>query len=162
MVVFRQVPRVTLGYATTADAVEQVRQLFLEYAAFLKVDLCFQGFANELQALPGAYAPPTGRLIVATMEGEMAGCVAIRQFRSDMCEMKRLFVRPAYSGRGLGRALVKRAILDAQAIGYRAMVLDTLPSMSAAQLLYSSLGFARCESYHETPLPGTMFMELRL
>jgi ribosomal protein S18 acetylase RimI-like enzyme len=152
----------TIDYATSAEAIDEVRRLFMEYAAFVKVDLCFQGFAEELATLPGAYSPPIGRLIASTMQGQMAGCVAIRQFRGGSCEMKRLFVRPAFSGRGLGRALVERAILDARAIGYTTMVLDTLPNMTTAISLYSALGFAQCDSYYETPLPGTLFMELKL
>lgn len=152
----------TIDYATSVEAIDEVRRLFLEYAEFLKVDLCFQGFDEELATLPGAYALPTGRLITARMDGQVAGCVAIRPFRSGSCEMKRLFVLPACTGHGLGRALAERAISDARAMGYRKMLLDTLPSMVAALSLYSSLGFARCDSYYETPLPGTLFMELTL
>lgn len=149
-------------YATSDSDVGMVKKLFLEYAAALNVDLCFQDFADELATLPGRYAPPAGRLILATKDSDAAGCVAIRSFGNGVCEMKRLFVRQEVRRTGLGRTLAKRAISDAIDIGYSTVVLDTLPNMIAARALYQSLGFRVCDSYYATPLPGTIFMELKL
>ena len=148
--------------ATTPEEVGAIRGLFEEYAAWLRIDLCFQGFAQELAGLPGAYAPPCGRLLLATGTDGPVGCVALRPAGDGVCEMKRLFVRPAYQGRGLGRALAQRVISEAQGVGYSTMVLDTLPSMQAALRLYESLGFVRRPAYYETPLQETVFMELKL
>jgi putative acetyltransferase len=146
----------------TADAeVEAVRALFLEYAAWLQVDLCFQGFSEELAGLPGAYAPPRGRLLVAASDQNVVGCVGLRPLNDTVCEMKRLFVRPAYQGHGLGRALAEGVIREAKSIGYSSMVLDTLPSMTGAICLYETLGFVRRSAYYDTPLLETIFMELR-
>ena len=139
-----------------------VRALFSEYAESLGVDLSYQGFDAELAGLPGMYAPPWGRLYVATEEGHWAGCVALRP-RDDLnAEMKRLFVLPAFQGRGIGRALAEEVIKEARSIGYRSLVLDTLPTMAGAIYLYESLGFVRRAPYYESPIPGNLFMELRL
>ena len=148
--------------ATTSDEIAAVRALFEEYAAWSKVDLCFQGFAAELASLPGAYAPPKGRLFLAIATDGLAGCIALRPFKGSACEMKRLYVRPAYRGRGLGRTLAERAVADARRIGYTSIFLDTLPSMETAIRLYESLGFERRAAYYDTPLEDTVFMELRL
>ena len=148
--------------ATAQEQIAAVRSLFEEYAAGLGIDLCFQGFAVELATLPGLYAPPRGRLVLATGADGPAGCVALRPAGGTACEMKRLFVRPAYQGQGLGGALAKRVITEARGIGYSTMVLDTLPSMHSALRLYESLGFVRRSAYYDTPLPETVFMELRL
>jgi putative acetyltransferase len=148
--------------ATTPQHMAVARALFEEYAAWLGVDLCFQGFAAELDGLPGFYAPPQGRLLLALTGAEAAGCIALRPREEGICEMKRLFVRPSYRGHGLGKLLVERVVAEARGIGYRTMRLDTLPSMQAAIRLYESIGFGRCAPYYETPLPETVFMELHL
>jgi len=148
--------------ATTPDQIVVVRRLFQEYADCLPIDLCFQGFAEELAALPGAYAPPHGRLLVVFHEGQAAGCVAFRPAGKSACEMKRLFVRPAYRGHGLGRILASEAISSARSAGYSTMLLDTLRSMHNAIQLYQSLGFAPCAAYYDTPIKGTVFRGLSL
>jgi ribosomal protein S18 acetylase RimI-like enzyme len=126
------------------------------------VDLCFQGYQKELASLPGAYAPPRGRLLLATEAGQPAGCVALRPFAESTCEIKRLFVKPQYQGRGLGRALAQQIIAEGRLAGYSAIVLDTLPRMQTAIHLYQTLGFRGRSAYYETPLQDTVFMELRL
>src|SRR5262245_60366002 len=148
--------------ATTPSQIGAVRELFQEYATWLGVDLCFQGFTQELASLPGQYAPPRGRLLLATFGSSAAGCVALRPINATGCEMKRLYVKTAYQGRGLGRRLAEAVIIEARAIGYSSMVLDTLPHMHSAVGLYESLGFIRRSAYYETPLPQTVFMELHL
>jgi len=141
---------------------EEVRALFLEYQRSLDVDLCFQGFEKELAELPGGYAPPSGGLFLAILGDEVAGCVGIRHLEEGACEMKRLYVRDAFQGLGVGRTLAEHAIVWARRAGYERMLLDTLPSMKAAQKLYESLGFRDVESYRFNPVGGTRFMELRL
>lgn len=148
--------------AVTPEHVALTRALFEEYAAWLGVDLCFQGFAAELAGLPGSYAPPRGRLLLALAGGEAAGCVALRPREEGVCEMKRLFVRPGFRGQGLGKRLVERILEEARAIGYEKIRLDTLRSMQAAIQLYEALGFGRAAPYYETPLHDTVFMELQL
>ena len=148
--------------AQSAEQIAQARVLFEEYAADLGVDLCFQGFEAELAGLPGAYAPPNGRLLLAVQHDEVAGCIALRALEDSVCEMKRLFLRPAFRGQGLGLRLVRAAIDEARRIGYRAMRLDTLPTMAAAAALYHSLGFRTIPAYRHNPVPGTLYMELRL
>jgi ribosomal protein S18 acetylase RimI-like enzyme len=142
-----------------------VRDLFVEYQAWLGVDLCFQSFSEELRTLPGAYSPPRGRLLVAERveaPGEVAGCVALRELDRQRCEMKRLFVRPEHQGAGIGRRLVDRLVAEATAIGYHSMVLDTLPQMQSAQKLYRSLGFRDGEAYYHNPTPGVRYLALDL
>jgi putative acetyltransferase len=153
---------VRLTHAETGEQVEQARALFKEYEAATGVDLCFQNFARELATLPGDYAPPAGRLIVAYEEEEAAGCVALRKVDDAVCEMKRLYVRPAFRGTGLGRTLAERIIGEARAIGYGRMRLDTLPSMLSAIALYRSLGFREIGPYRFNPVEGTLYMELQL
>ena len=141
-----------------------VAALFREYADQIGVDLSYQHFDAELAALPGVYAPPLGALLLAIgADGVPAGCVAVRKTPApDCCEMKRLHVRPAMRGTGLGRALAMAAIEAATRIGYARMRLDTLPPMMTAQALYRSLGFSVIDAYYETPVAGTIFLELRL
>jgi putative acetyltransferase len=148
--------------ASTLDEIAVVRTLFQEYAAWLRIDLCFQGFATELASLPGLYALPRGRLLLASVGGEALGCVALRSVGGTVCEMKRLFVRPAFQGRGLGRRLAEIVIAEARTIGYSTMTLDMLPFMHAAIRLYETLGFVRRPAYYATPLQETIFMELQL
>jgi GNAT superfamily N-acetyltransferase len=153
--------------ASSSDDVERARELFVEYAAWLDVDLCFQNFEQELATLPGAYAPPRGRLLLAGPIEHPVGCVALRPLpgSSDervVAEMKRLYVRPAGRGAGVGRALVEALIDEARSIGYREIKLDTLPQMASARLLYDALGFRACEAYYRNPLKGTVYMSLAL
>ena len=142
--------------------VETVRALFQEYADGLGVDLCFQGFAEELASMPGAYAPPAGRLLLAVDGADVLGCVGLRPLGGDACEMKRLYTRPAARGRGLGRALAERTIAEARAIGYARMRLDTLPTMTAAREMYRQLGFTEIAPYRPNPVGGTLYLELSL
>lgn len=138
------------------------RELFLEYADRLGVDLCFQGFSEELERLPEMYGPPDGALVLARQEEEIVGCVAVRRFRDDICEMKRLFVRPGARGSGAGRRLASESVRIARRLGYRRMVLDTLEEMAAARGIYTKLGFVETGPYYENPLPGVRYMELDL
>ena len=142
-----------------AAEIESVRRLFEEYAASLDFDLCFQGFREELAGLPGDYAPPAGRVLLARVDNAIAGCVALRPIEPEVCEMKRLYVRPASRGRGAGRALVESLIREARQAGYRRMRLDTLASMSAARRLYEQLGFREIAPYRNNPVEGAAFLE---
>ncbi len=151
-----------ISQATSAEEIAATRHLFQEYADSLGVDLGYQGFAQEVAGLPGAYAPPRGRLLLATDEGGPAGCVALRPVDRQACEMKRLFVCPGRQGRGVGRMLAGRVIAEARSLGYATILLDTLPSMHGALRLYESLGFSRRPAYFQSPVAGNIFMELRL
>ena len=151
-----------ISQATTSEEIALTRTLFEEYVAWLGLDLSFQGFAAEFAGLPGVYALPHGRLLLALTVSDAAGCIALRPLENGVCEMKRLFVRAAFRGQGIGKALAEQLVAEARAIGYRAMKLDTLSSMHTALRLYESLGFVRCPPYYPTPLAETVFMELRL
>ena len=177
-----------IRHASTARDVELARALFLEYAQWLKVDLCFQGFEQELAALPGAYAPPRGRLLLAGAPGEAFACIALRPLESEsgfgcgsitptcetgaawaggtqngsMGEVKRLYVQPAHRGEGWAKRLAQMLLDEARDIGYRELKLDTLAWMSPARALYSSLGFRQCAPYYRNPLPGVVYMSLAL
>jgi ribosomal protein S18 acetylase RimI-like enzyme len=140
----------------------EVRALFREYADSLGVDLSFQDFDRELASLPGAYVPPRGALLMAVREGAVAGCVALRPWDADICEMKRLFVRPAFRGARLGRTLAEGIVSEARRLGYARMRLDTLPSMGTAIGLYQRLGFIDIPPYRDNPVPGARFLERTL
>jgi ribosomal protein S18 acetylase RimI-like enzyme len=144
------------------SAVDSVRTLFQEYQASLGIDLCFQGFAQELAQLPGAYSPPAGRLYLALQAREPAACAALRPLGAKTCEMKRLYVRPAHRRRGIGRMLAQRALADARAIGYTRVVLDTLATMHEAQALYAALGFEETAPYTHSTVAGLRFLALEL
>lgn len=154
--------RAVVTLAKGPGDIERIRQLFHEYAASLGFDLSFQDFDEELSLLPGEYASPSGRLLLAWDDKEAAGCVALRQFSGSTCEMKRLFVRPEFRGLGYGRRLAEEAIRHARQIGYRRMVLDTISSMEAAIGLYRSLGFVEIISYRSNPVPTACFFGLDL
>lgn len=145
--------------------VQTARTLFLEYADSLGFDLCFQGFQKELEELPGGYAPPGGRLLLGREGEAFAGCVAVRPIgnpQEKVCEMKRLYVRPAFRGKHVGRRLVERLLADARTIGYSRMYLDTLDTMIPAMTLYRSVGFRECQPYSYHPVPGTKCFDLML
>jgi carbonic anhydrase len=149
--------------ALTAAEIDHARRLFQAYADWLAVDLCFQGFAQELATLPGAYARPGGRLLLAKVAGEAVGAVGMRPLEAGIAEMKRLWVEPGFGGRGIGRALAETVIAAAREIGYQRIRLDTIPArMPAAQHLYRSLGFCEISPYYHSPLEGTVMLELRL
>lgn len=156
---------VKLVQAESPAQLAEARKILMEYAEALPgIDLCFQNFDREVLDLPGAYAPPGGRLLLAEDDAsEIAGCVALRRLDADACEMKRLYVRPAFRGRRLGRELAQAVIIEAQKIGYRRMRLDTLPGMmDDAIRLYRTLGFSEIEPYYHNPVEGALFMELSL
>ena len=155
--------RAELIQAALPVHIEQTRALFLEYADSLGFSLCFQSFDEELKSLPGAYAAPSGRLLLALYEQQAAGCVALRNLEVNICEMKRLYVRPAYRGKGLGRILVERVIAESRAIGYERMRLDTIASsMQDAVELYRRMGFKEIAPYRTNPIEGALYMELLL
>ena len=151
-----------IRHASGAGDMALARRLFEAYAAWLDEDLCFQGFAEELATLPGKYAPPRGRLLLAWEGARAVGCVALRPLDGDRCEMKRLYVQPAARGGQLGRRLAQRICEEAHAAGYRRICLDTLPSMSAAQRVYATLGFEPIEPYVFNPIDGARFLGLDL
>jgi ribosomal protein S18 acetylase RimI-like enzyme len=155
-------PRVELAPVGAPADLAAARELLSEYAAALDIDLEFQDFERELRELPGEYAPPGGRLLLARVGDRIAGCVAVRPFEPGCCELKRLYVRREFRGAGTGRALAEAAIEEARSAGYVRMRLDTIPSMRAARALYRKLGFREVAPYRFNPIPGTAFMELRL
>lgn len=146
----------------TREDIERVRELFVEYSESLGFDLGFQNFDEELANLPGEYAEPRGCILLAEYQGQSVGCVAVRPFGQDVCEMKRLYVTPGYRGLGIGRALAEAVIEKARRIGYACMRLDTISSMEAARRLYQSLGFEQIGPYRHNPIEGAVFMELNL
>jgi len=156
-------PRLALRQAESPIQIAQARELYLEYADSLGFSLCFQSFDQELASLPGDYAPPLGRLLLAEYRGQLAGCVALHKLDPEVCEMKRLYLRPQLRGRGVGRALAEAVIAEAWVIGYRKMRLDTVePVMPNAVALYRRLGFREIDPYRANPIAGALYMELVL
>jgi GNAT superfamily N-acetyltransferase len=149
--------------AESAEEIELARTLFEEYATWLEISLCFQNFDKEVAGLPGDYAKPSGRLLLAFVDDQLVGCVAMRKIGNGTCEMKRLYLRPNVRGKGLGRELARSIIDEARVVGYQRMCLDTLPGkMDHALSLYRSLGFKEIPPYYDNPVPGATFMELLL
>jgi GNAT superfamily N-acetyltransferase len=159
-------PRIDLRRPATADDIADVVRIFREYAASLDVDLCFQNFEAELASLPGEYAAPGGHLLLAYVEGELAGCGALRKFAdahyANACEMKRLYVRDAFRGLGLGRILAQALLDEARNAGYSEMLLDTLDDLEAASELYASLGFVEIPPYYFNPIAGAHYLKAEL
>jgi len=150
-------------HAESPRQIALARELFLEYGKSLGFNLCFQSFDEELAGLPGEYSPPEGRLLLAEHDGALAGCVALHKLEPHVCEMKRLYLRPQFRGKGAGRALAETIIWEARAIGYRRMRLDTVePVMQDAAAMYRRLGFTEIAAYCPNPIPGAMYMELEL
>jgi putative acetyltransferase len=153
----------SLSQAETPSQIAQARELFLEYAQSLGFSLCFQNFDKELASLPGDYAPPDGRLLLAEYEVQVAGCVALHKLQPGICEMKRLYLRPQFRGKGLGRILAQRIMTEGRQIGYSRMRLDTVePVMKDAVAMYRKLGFKEIAPYRANPIEGAMYMELEL
>lgn len=152
-----------LKQAESPQQIALVRELFLEYAQSLGFSLCFQSFDQELAGLPGDYAPPQGRLLLAAREGKAAGCVALHPISPGICEMKRLYVRPNFRGKGLGKVLAERVIAEGRNIGYKQLRLDTVePRMKTAVAMYRKLGFREVPPYRPNPIEGALYMELQL
>ena len=151
-----------LKNVTDGENLSRTKELFLEYQKYLGIDLCFQNFDKELESLPGDYAPPGGGLLLVWYDSKVAGCVALRQIDLEVCEMKRMYVKPGFRGKGIGRKLALAIIEEALKIGYKKMKLDTLPVMKEAIALYRSLGFKETEAYCYNPVEGAMYMELVL
>jgi len=160
--VMAQSTNVRIAQAVGREEISSVRDLMREYADSLGVDLSYQNFESELQSLPGEYAAPGGSLLLACAGDEAAGCVAIRPLAEKFCEMKRLYVRPAWRSTGLGKRLVEAAIDEARGAGHEFMRLDTLPTMITARHLYASLGFRPIAPYYASPIAGTAFLQLDL
>ena len=159
-------PEIALCSARSPELIEQARALFREYQASLTVDLDFQGFKHELAGLPGDYVAPSGLLLLALVDGAMAGCGAFRALpHSDhlnACEMKRLYVRPAFRGFGIGRLLVERLMGEARLAGHTTMLLDTLSEMETARALYQDAGFVEVAPYYLNPLAGAHYLKATL
>jgi putative acetyltransferase len=162
----QQIPLLELISPTRPEEIEAVRRLFREYADALGVDLCFQQFDEELAGLPGDYAPPRGALFLAQIDGEAAGCCALRPLDSadypNAAEMKRLYVRDRFRGSGLGRELVEATLAAAREAGYSHVLLDTLDDMEAARALYEELGFENIPPYYHNPIPGAHYLKCSL
>ena len=159
-----RVPRdsITIAQATTTGEIAAARELIREYGESLGIDLSYQNFEAELESLPGDYAPPRGALLLARSADEFIGCIAMRPLAPEICEMKRLYVRPAWRAHGIGAQLVDTLIANSRAASYHSLRLDTLPAMKEARGLYESLGFREIPAYYESPIAGTTFLELDL
>ena len=144
------------------NQLDEIRQLFREYANSLEIDLCFQDFEEELKSLPGKYSEPDGRLYIAYLDNKVVGCIALRRYDDIRAELKRLFVRNGYRGLGISKRLIQRIIQDALDIGYHSILLDTLDTMKPAIVLYTSIGFKEIESYYDNPIEGAKYFELDL
>ena len=159
-------PEITLADCASPGQLQALREMFREYQQELGVDLCFQNFEDELAGLPGDYAAPQGALVLALVDGQPAGCVALRALTdvdyANACEMKRLFVRRAFRRFGLGRMLAQALLLRATQAGYSTLLLDTLDDMEAARGLYTSLGFEEVPPYYFNPLPGAHYLKVDL
>jgi putative acetyltransferase len=159
-------PSILVDVASNATAIKAIRELFIDYQRYLGIDLAFQGFAEELETLPGEYQPPYGGLLLATVNGQAAGCCAFRPLPAsdypNACEMKRLYVRSAYRGLGLGRQLVDQTLHLARAAGFDSMLLDTLREMETARALYQEAGFVEVAPYYHNPLPGAHYLRVEL
>jgi ribosomal protein S18 acetylase RimI-like enzyme len=162
----KQAREIRLVEADTPQLIDAAREVFREYAASLQVDLCFQDFEAELAGLPGEYSAPQGQLLLAMVDGQLAACGAMRCLRgtdyANACEMKRLYVRPAFRRFGLGRALAQALLDEARGAGYSAMLLDTLDDMEAARELYATLGFEEIPPYYYNPIPGAHYLKADL
>ena len=162
----REVSEIRLVVAASVELLEQTRAIFRDYAASLNIDLCFQNFDAELRELPGDYAAPHGHLLLAFVNSELAGCGAFRSIGdvdyANACEMKRLYVRPAFRSLGLGRLLAQALFDEAQRSGYSVMLLDTLDEMEAARSLYASLGFTEIPPYYFNPIAGAHYLKADL
>jgi putative acetyltransferase len=161
-----QAPEIRLVVADKPPLIDAVREIFREYARSLQVDLCFQNFEDELDSLPGEYSAPSGQLLLALVDGEIAACGAMRGLHdvdyANACEMKRLYVRPAFRRFGLGRALAQSLLDEARRAGYSAMLLDTLDDMEAARSLYATLGFEEIPPYYFNPVAGAHYLKAEL
>jgi ribosomal protein S18 acetylase RimI-like enzyme len=159
-------PQIRLAVPDSSESLDHVRAIFRDYSASLGIDLCFQDFERELASLPGDYAAPTGQLLLAWVDDEVAGCAAMRPLPdvdyANACEMKRLYVRPAFRRFGLGRLLAQALLDEARRAGYSTMVLDTLDDMEAARGLYASLGFSEIPPYYFNPIPGAHYLKADL
>ena len=157
------VKSLSLHQAESPAQISQARELFLEYAKSIGFSLCFQNFDHELANLPGDYAPPYGRLLLAEYAGELAGCIALHKLEDHIAEMKRLYIRPKFRGKGLGRALAEKISDEARGAGYKSLRLDTVePVMKDAVAMYRKLGFTEIAPYCANPMPGALYMELKL
>lgn len=162
----KRLPRIEVRSAAAPELIEAARELFTEYARGLGVDLCFQNFDDELAQLPGEYCPPGGQLLLAWVDGALAGCVAMRPLAdvdyANACEMKRLYVRPAFRRVGLGRVLAQSLLDEGRRAGYSVMLLDTLDDMEAARELYETLGFEAIPPYYFNPIAGAHYLKVEL
>ncbi|MEN8197034.1 MAG: GNAT family N-acetyltransferase [Pseudomonadota bacterium] len=154
--------KTTIAPARGPDEVAEVRRLFVEYAESLNFDLCFQGFDQEIDSLAAIYVPPRGEMLLARVGNLVAGGVAVRSLEVDVCEMKRLYVRPRFRGLKLGRQLAEAIVAVARGAGYTAMRLDTIETMTQARTLYESMGFVPIPPYYHNPVPGVVYYELDL
>lgn len=154
---------VKLIQAKSPEEIEAIKSLFIEYAESLNFSLCFQDFDKEIESLPGKYSLPHGSLILAEIENEFVGCIALKKIEDGICEMKRLYVKPSHRGKQIGKLLVEKIISDAKKIGYKSMRLDTIEGkMGEAISLYKKFGFRKIKSYYKNPEPHTLYMELLL